>query len=361
MKEFDYSIFKAYFSKQIKREEFLKKLIHIYNSDKYFLLHELSNSYIEKNPDNINKLIYMLYVLEQEIEGFNLSAYLDILNKLIISDWHCEHEDIVLLLVKISDTSSLEYISKAMNLKLDYLEWDDNYAFEKKCVHAIARIGDKKAIPYLKTISTEKNLIVRDCAIKQITKISDNHKSEENEIRAVFNDKTIRVYQAYNKSIATEAIHLGTFGDSFKMNRMTWIKPSFLWMMYRCGWASKSNQECVLAIDIKREGFDYIVKNAVTSSYQEEYGSQNYWKFKLNKSDVICQWDPERDIYGNPLDYRSIQLGLRGKALDNYVHNWIVSIQDITDYVTELKQMINANEDISHLLPKELKYPILYM
>ena len=55
------------------------------------------------------------------------------------------------------------------------------------------------------------------------------------EIRALYNDETIRVYQAYNKTIAEEAVKNGTFGSHFSLNRITWIKPSFLWMMYRCG------------------------------------------------------------------------------------------------------------------------------
>lgn len=58
------------------------------------------------------------------------------------------------------------------------------------------------------------------------------------EIRAIYNAETIRVYQAYNNIIADEAIMLNKFGNSFSMNRMTWIKPSFLWMMYRSGWAT---------------------------------------------------------------------------------------------------------------------------
>ncbi|WP_209018579.1 DUF4291 family protein [Endobacterium cereale] len=34
----------------------------------------------------------------------------------------------------------------------------------------------------------------------------------------------------------TRALDKGKFGPpTFSLNRMTWIKPSFLWMMYRCG------------------------------------------------------------------------------------------------------------------------------
>ena len=58
-------------------------------------------------------------------------------------------------------------------------------------------------------------------------------KEEERNIYAVFDEKTIRVYQAYNNEIADEALKLGKFGSKFSLTRMTWIKPSFLWMMYR--------------------------------------------------------------------------------------------------------------------------------
>lgn len=177
------------------------------------------------------------------------------------------------------------------------------------------------------------------------------------EIRAFYTEDTIRVYQAYNESIADEAINNGTFGNSFNLNRMTWIKPSFLWMMYRCGWGTKENQERILAIDIKREAFDYIVQNAIISTYSEDMGiGQSEWKEKIKTSDIRCQWDPERDVFGNPLEYRSIQLGLRGNAVQKYVTEWIVNITDITDYVKELNDKRCMGIDISSLLPKEQLY-----
>lgn len=70
------------------------------------------------------------------------------------------------------------------------------------------------------------------------------------------------------------------------------------------------------------------------------------------------QWDPEKDIYGNDLPYRSIQLGLRGNAVKEYVNDWIVNVSDITDYVHELDALRNNNEDINERLPKEEVYII---
>lgn len=177
-------------------------------------------------------------------------------------------------------------------------------------------------------------------------------------IYAVYNDKTIRVYQAFNKHIATEAVKLGTFGKSFKRERMTWIKPSFLWMMYRSGWAEKENQEHILAIEIKRDGFDEILSNAVMSSYNENMGiSREEWKKQIALSEVRCQFDPDRDIFGNPQQTRAIQLGLRGKMVEKYINDWIVSITDITDNVKYLKSLRDSGKLTPDELPQEKEYP----
>ena len=181
-------------------------------------------------------------------------------------------------------------------------------------------------------------------------------KEEERNIYAVYDDKTIRVYQAYNNEIADEALKLGKFGSKFSLTRMTWIKPSFLWMMYRSGWASKQGQERILAIDLKREGFDEIVKNAVLSSFREVSDlSKEEWKEKLENSKVRCQWDPDRDIYGNPIGRRVIQSGIKGETVRKYINDWIVNITDITDKVIEMRNSIQNGTFSESVLPQEKK------
>ena len=182
-------------------------------------------------------------------------------------------------------------------------------------------------------------------------------KEEERNIYAIYNYKTIRVYQAYNNEIADEALKLGRFGSKFSLTRMTWIKPSFLWMMYRSGWASKQGQERILAIDLKREGFDEIVRNAVLSSFREVSDlSKEEWKEKLENSEVRCQWDPDRDIYGNPIGRRVIQLGIKGETVRKYINDWIVNITDITDKVIGMRNSIQNGTFSESVLPQEKKY-----
>lgn len=183
------------------------------------------------------------------------------------------------------------------------------------------------------------------------------------EIRAGFGPDTIRVYQAYNDAIADAAVRTGTFGPpTFSLNRMTWIKPSFLWMMYRCGWGEKdANQKRVLAIDIKRSGFEQALERACISHY-ETFGdeTQENWRNRLSSTDVRIQWDPERNIDMQPLPHRSLQIGLSGESARKYVEEWIVSLTDITDTVRQLNAHRKRGEHarIEAALPKEEVYPI---
>lgn len=151
-------------------------------------------------------------------------------------------------------------------------------------------------------------------------------------IRAIFDEQTIRVYQAYRPEIALPALNTGRFVPPFKMERMTWIKPSFNWMMYRCGFAAKDGQEFVLGIDIKRAGFKWALANAVHARFiPGVHASYEAWQHELAGKPVRVQWDPERDwqlrlIHG----VRAIQVGLSGEAVERYVHDWIVRIDDVT-------------------------------
>ena len=53
----------------------------------------------------------------------------------------------------------------------------------------------------------------------------------EYEIRAAFDASTLVVYQAYRPEIALPAVAHQRFVPPFSLGRMTWIKPSFLWIV----------------------------------------------------------------------------------------------------------------------------------
>lgn len=176
-------------------------------------------------------------------------------------------------------------------------------------------------------------------------------------ITAQFNDETIRVYQAFRDEIADEAVELGKFGEHFRISRMSWIKPSFLWMMYRSGWATKVGQERILAIDIKCDAFNYILSQMVKSSFDKDvYETYENWKKLLFKTSIVCQFDPDRDIFGNPIDRRAIQIGLSGQDLKRYKKDWVVKITDITQEVINIRESIINNKFDKNMLPTEKEY-----
>lgn len=112
---------------------------------------------------------------------------------------------------------------------------------------------------------------------------------------------------------------------------MTWIKPSFLWMMYRCGWGTKEGQETVLAVEISRAGFEWALTNACLSGYARgTHPDRATWQRQVKRAPARVQWDPERDLRLQPRPYRSLQLGLSGEASRRYADEWTIAIREVT-------------------------------
>jgi hypothetical protein len=182
----------------------------------------------------------------------------------------------------------------------------------------------------------------------------------QREIRAVYGASTITVYQAYSPELGLPAVREGRFPASWKRSRMTWIKPSFLWMMYRCGWGTKPGQETVLAVEIARDGFEWALRNACLSSYDRGlHPDRGTWQRRLKRSPTRVQWDPERDLHLQPLPYRSLQLGLSGEAVERYADEWILSISDVTPLAHEIHELVGSGDldAATRLLPEERPYP----
>lgn len=181
------------------------------------------------------------------------------------------------------------------------------------------------------------------------------------QVRALFSEQTVTVYQAYPRSIAISAVSTGRFVPPFKRDRMTWIKPSLLWMAYRSGWATKPGQERVLAIEITRDGFEWALAHSSLSHYEPgTYPDHDTWIATKTSSLVRIQWDPERDLRHHALDHRAIQIGLSGPVVDHYVDDWTIAITDRTDLMRQIHAQVQAGQfdAARQLLPDEQPYPL---
>ena len=174
----------------------------------------------------------------------------------------------------------------------------------------------------------------------------DNYKN----IRATFDKDTIIVYQAYNDKIADEAVKLQKFGNEFSFRRMTWIKPSFLWIMERSNWANKTNQNRILEIHITRTFWDKCLELAIDTDTSKSHGN-------VEDAQILVQWDPERTLRGAKLNIRSIQIGVSSQLIHEYNDN----IKKIVDLTEKVKKMYILNtqgkfDKTTQLLPNIKEY-----
>ncbi|RYG72264.1 DUF4291 domain-containing protein [bacterium] len=176
-------------------------------------------------------------------------------------------------------------------------------------------------------------------------------------IMAQFDAESIVVYQAYNPAIGHFAARHGYFGGEFRPTRMSWIKPNFLWMMYRSGWGTKPNQEVTLAVRIKLSLWEDILAQAVVSSFNaEDFEDNNAWRKAVEDSEVRLQWDPDHDPYGQKSQRRAIQLGLRGEMLQRYIRDEVLEIKDISSWVEIQRQYVLTHQLDRLDLPSERVY-----
>lgn len=167
---------------------------------------------------------------------------------------------------------------------------------------------------------------------------------EGRHILAAYDEENIVVYQAYRPEIGLFAAAHQRFGGEFSFSRMSWIKPNFLWMMYRSGWGTKEGQEVTLAVTIPRSLFDEILAQAVPSSFDaHRYANIDEWRAALAASEVRLQWDPDHAPDGKPQARRAIQLGLRGTMLRRYAAEEVVKVQDLSSFVAEQREQLRCD------------------
>ncbi|KAI1090130.1 ATP-dependent RNA helicase DHX8 [Rostrohypoxylon terebratum] len=195
----------------------------------------------------------------------------------------------------------------------------------------------------------------------------------QRQIRADYDEETVTVYQAYNSEIASAAVDKQKLSASpeFRLTRMTWIKPSWCWMMYRAGYSYKDkNQEHILALKMKHEHFIALLRTAtlttepgtgVTLGDAADAGKHPTEKV----SAVKVQWDPERTPRLEKLGYRSIQIGIPSSLAATWVDEWIVRIEDVTEKARALERELRENPGVTDeellrkgLVPLEREFPV---
>ncbi|MFE0427366.1 DUF4291 domain-containing protein [Streptomyces sp. NPDC058953] len=170
-------------------------------------------------------------------------------------------------------------------------------------------------------------------------------------VRADYDERTIVVYQAYAPAVADAALRAGRFTAPFSFTRMTWIKPSFLWLMHRSNWGRKAGQTRILAVRVTREGWTEALGSAALTTGDPT---------ALAAAPVHVQWDPERSLRGAALNHYSIQVGIGRTLIRSYADEWVTDITDITPRVRRIDELVRAGRtaQAGRLLPPERAFPV---
>ncbi|MFD8206632.1 DUF4291 domain-containing protein [Streptomyces sp. NPDC059695] len=171
------------------------------------------------------------------------------------------------------------------------------------------------------------------------------------QIRADHDARTIVVHQAYAPAVADAALRAGRFVAPFSFHRMTWIKPSFLWLMHRSNWARKPGQERILAVRMTREGWEEALSRAVPTTGDPA---------DVARAAVHVQWDPERSARGAALNHYSIQVGISRHLIRAFTDEWTVDLTDITPRVHKAAALLRSGREgkARALFPVERVYPL---
>jgi hypothetical protein len=101
-----------------------------------------------------------------------------------------------------------------------------------------------------------------------------------------------------------------------------------------------------LAIRLSKQGFEEILSKAILTSV------------KSSSSQVRLQWDPDHNLLGGKMQRRAIQLGLKGDVLKKFSDEWIINIEDITEFVSEQYELIKLNKLDQVRTPLEQVYKL---
>jgi hypothetical protein len=144
----------------------------------------------------------------------------------------------------------------------------------------------------------------------------------------------VLVFQAFRPEIGHTAAAAGTLAvPGFSLDRTTWIKPGFLWMMHRSNWGTAEGQEVVLGIHVSRSWFEQALGKAVLSS--ERDGAAR--TARGSSTSVVVQWDPDWSVNDERQPWRAVQVGLRSAAVAGYLAA-ILGCVDLSGQVAEARE-----------------------
>lgn len=159
-------LFDQYWENKLSKSALYEVLDSEVDSWEDFIKEGLETGMAEKSDELLDDYLTLIFLYKVPFDHC-----IQLLNKMLISDWHHQHENIALLLEKACDASSIEYLYDAAIVQFKYLEFDENYALAVKCIWALGKIlrkGSPLAKEKLELLAQSTNDVIKENSIKQL-------------------------------------------------------------------------------------------------------------------------------------------------------------------------------------------------
>jgi|Transcript_45996 hypothetical protein len=205
--------------------------------------------------------------------------------------------------------------------------------------HTIGDLALENISESIPMCGASNSSVVVDGVSPRLKDNGNEYGTECNTFLGEWDEEGVYFYQAFNDRIADWALENQRFGGpDFNPVRMTWIKPSFAWVLYRAGYGHKDkNQSRILKIKLAHAAVAEILSRC-------RIGHGN------GGGVGRVQWDPSRTLFQaaghEPArdEGRAIQIGMKGELSCFYVSQ-VLSIVDVTSLAHDVQHAHSLNRD----------------
>ncbi len=175
-------------------------------------------------------------------------------------------------------------------------------------------------------------------------------------VAASYDDDSVVLWSAHTSPVADATLAQGAFGGpDWRLNRVTRVRTSLPSLLARCDWGRRVGRERVLAVRVARPGFDAMLRQAVHAEFDPSiYRSRASWRLASRYAAVWVSWHPDLAHTGEALDRQTLRIGLRGEALRRFSTEWMVGVEDWTEWV----QAHRDGPDPATPVPVQRPYPV---
>lgn len=147
---------------------------------------------------------------------------------------------------------------------------------------------------------------------------------------ACYSDDVVTVFAAHRREIADFALASGRFGgDSWHAGRTTRFGLSFGDIFHHIKGGSDVNEERILAIHLRRDMFDGMLRQVVHWRVFPAglFQTKAQWRLATRYAQAVMDWRPERGPKGADLERACVRFGVRGHLQKSFNSEWILGVE----------------------------------